>query len=38
MEADIDGDGKLNFEEFAAVVAKTVRSPLLPYIGIVLTA
>jgi len=23
MEADIDGDGKLSFEEFTAVVAKT---------------
>lgn len=28
MEADKDGDGKLNFEEFTAMVAKTVSSPL----------
>ena len=25
MEADQDGDGKLNFEEFAQTVANTVR-------------
>lgn len=30
MEADKDGDGKLSFEEFAEVVAKTVRETLLP--------
>ena len=30
MEADLDGDGKLSFEEFTNVVAKTVRlKPLL---------
>ena len=26
MEADKDGDGKLSFEEFAQMVANTVRS------------
>jgi serine/threonine-protein phosphatase 2B regulatory subunit len=25
MEADHDGDGKLNFEEFAQIVSNTVR-------------
>jgi len=34
----MDGDGKLSFEEFTAVVAKTVRFPFPPHIGIVLTA
>ena len=27
MEADLDGDGKLSFEEFAQMVANTVRTP-----------
>lgn len=29
MEADLDGDGKLSFEEFTNVVAKTVRTSFL---------
>ena len=31
MEADKDGDGKLNFEEFTSMVAKTVCFTLLDY-------
>ena len=32
MEADKDGDGKLSFEEFAQMVANTVRSYLNSHI------
>lgn len=39
MEADMDGDGKLSFEEFTAVVAKTVRFlPPPTFLGLLLTA
>ena len=36
MEADKDGDGKLSFEEFAQMVANTVRprhKPSIPLLG-----
>ena len=29
MEADLDGDGKLSFEEFALTVSNTVRYPIV---------
>lgn len=29
MEADLDGDGKLSFEEFALTVSNTVCSPIV---------
>lgn len=38
MEADLDGDGKLSFEEFTAVVAKTVGFLLFACLDMILTA